>query len=406
VAAVGLSLAMALTACSGDDDGGDSRAGGSTDTTRDKAAAPPAPEQFTGAVEDFYKVPDPLPEGEPGDLIRVQDVGDAAGETTLRIMYHSRDAEDRDRAVTGLVTYPTDASKAPADGWPVVAWAHGTTGINEKCAPSRAGGTAPAFGVQGVAVATDYIGLGPVGELHPYLSKPAEGHSSIDAVRAAGRLEAAHAGTSWLSIGHSQGGHAALSAAELAKEYAPELKLLGTVALAPGSDFDKTFGPVDEVVTRVIASMMLFGAPSEHPDLDPDDYAGPGLEAKKGLVTGECLPAIMVPVAGIPADQFWAKDPLTTEPTKSILLANEVGVTKVDAPLLLIVGTADIQVTFERAKSLYRRLCDLGQETELIVLEGADHGGELGPSGDKVASWLQDRLADKPATDSCGTVNP
>lgn len=402
-----LSLALAVTACSGDDDS-DKSAGGSTGTTAgNKSAAPAPPEQFTGAVEDFYKVPDPLPKGEPGDLIRVQDVGEdpGLGTKTLRVMYHSRDAEDRDRAVTGLVTYPTTA-QPPADGWPVIAWAHGTSGINEKCAPSRAGGTAPALGVQGVAVATDYIGLGPVGELHPYLSKPAEGHSSIDAVRAARQIADAHAGTTWLSVGHSQGGHAALSASELAKKYAPELDLVGTVALAPGSDFDKTFGPVDEVVARVIGAMMLYGATSEHPDLDPADYAGPGLAEKADLVTNECLPAIMVPVAGIPADTFWKQDPLKTEPTKSMLLANEVGVTKVDAPLLLIVGTADIQVNFERAKSLYRRLCDLGQETELVVLEGADHGQELPRTGDKVTSWLQDRLAGKQATDSCGTVSP
>ena len=404
MAAAGLSLALAVTACSGDDDS-DKSAGGSTDTTaaaRDHDA--PAPEQFTGTVEDFYEVPDPLPKGEPGDLIRVQDLGENAGQKTLRIMYHSRDAEDRDRAVTGLVTYPT--SRAPAEGWPVVAWSHGTTGINEKCAPSRAGGTAPAYGVQGVAVASDYIGLGPVGELHPYLSKPAEGHSSIDAVRAARQLLDAHASATWISIGHSQGGHAALSASELAKEYAPELKLIGTVALAPGSDFDKTFGPVDEVVTRVIGAMMLYGATSEHPDLDPADYAGPGLAEKADLVKSECLDVITVPVAGIPADTFWTKDPLTTEPTKSMLLANEVGVTKVDAPLLMVAGTTDIQVNFERAKSLYHRLCDLGQETELIVVEGADHGGIIPATSARVTAWMQDRLAGKPATDSCGTVDP
>ena len=35
--------------------------------------------------------------------------------------------------------------------------------------------------------------------------------------------------------GHSQGGHAALWATSLAKKYTPELKLRGTLALAPAS---------------------------------------------------------------------------------------------------------------------------------------------------------------------------
>src|SRR5680860_1912658 len=105
--------------------------------------------------------------GEPGELIRAQDLGEADGVATVRVMYHSRDAEDRDRAVTGIISYRT--APAPEGGWPVLSWAHGTTGLVSECAPSREGGPAPAFGVDGVHVATDYIGLGPVGEVHPYL---------------------------------------------------------------------------------------------------------------------------------------------------------------------------------------------------------------------------------------------
>src|SRR5688572_17232851 len=137
----------------------------------------PGYEVFTGTVEDFYVVPDPLPAGEPGELIRVQTVAENAAEVTLRVMYHSRDARDRDRAVTGIVTYPT--AQAPEDGWPVVSWAHGGISMASKCAPSRAGIPAPAFGVDGVRVATDYIGLGPVGEISPILSRPSTGHSVI-----------------------------------------------------------------------------------------------------------------------------------------------------------------------------------------------------------------------------------
>ena len=108
----------------------------------------------------------------------------------------------------------------------VVSLANGTVGLAARCALSRRGQPAPRFGVAGVGVVTDYIGLGPVGELHPYLSRLSEGHSVIDAVRAARDLPEAGAGSHWLAIGHSQGGHGALSAHELSVEYAPELELL------------------------------------------------------------------------------------------------------------------------------------------------------------------------------------
>ena len=79
--------------------------------------------------------------------------------------------------------------------------------------------------MKAVAVATDYIGLGPVGERHPYLSRVSEANSVIDAVRAARNLRTAHAGRRWIAIGGSQGGHAVLSANELGERRAPARRL-------------------------------------------------------------------------------------------------------------------------------------------------------------------------------------
>src|SRR5690606_10207192 len=157
----------------------------------------------------------PLPPGEPGDIIRLQLVDQSNGQTTLRMMYHSRDTAGRDRAVTGIVTYP-DAPPPPG-GWPVIRLANGTVGLAPHCALSRAGRPAPTFGSDGVGVVTDYIGLGPVGELHPYLSRVSEAHSVIDAVRAARNIAETGAGDRWLAIGGSQGGHAAIATNELAE---------------------------------------------------------------------------------------------------------------------------------------------------------------------------------------------
>ncbi|MGN6694837.1 MAG: lipase family protein, partial [Aquihabitans sp.] len=246
-----LATALLLAACSGSSDGASTTtAAPAKATTTAEADTDAGPEQYEGSDEDFYVVPDPLPKGEPGDLIRVQDLGRADGQHTVRVMYHSRDAEDRDRAVTGIITYPT--GEAPEGGWPVTSQANGTVGVDGHCALSRQGNPAGDWGVEGVHAVTDYIGMGPVGEIHPYLSGPSEGNSVIDAVRAARNLPDAHAGTQWFSVGHSQGGHGALFAGERADDYAPELDLLGTVSLAPATELTKTYGPVDEVVTRIV----------------------------------------------------------------------------------------------------------------------------------------------------------
>ena len=359
------------------------------------------PEVFTGDVEDFYVVPDPLPAGRPGELIRIQEVGEANGRVTLRIMYHSRDAQDRDRAVTGIVTYPT--APPPKRGWPVISTAHGTTGLASQCAPSRFGGEAPGWGVEGVWVMTDYIGLRPVGELHPYLSKTAEGHAVIDAVRAVRRLPDANAGKRWLAIGHSQGGHGAIAAAELAHRHAPELKLVGTVALAPGAMFDRVYGGIDPIVTTITTLMGLYGATSEHPDIDVTDYVTPEADevASSVFETG-CLDEIteaLIPVAL--AGPFIA-DPRTTEPARSIILGNDVGHIAVKkAPLFLASGTLDDTVVIDRVLDLFERLCANGQVTELVVVEGADHDTVIPLTSEQVTDFLEDRLARREPVDSC-----
>jgi pimeloyl-ACP methyl ester carboxylesterase len=399
---------VAATACAGGDDSGraddadtdtDSAGGAATGAAGEAPAAPP--DEFTGSDDEFYTVPDPLPEGDPGDLIRVQTLGQQDGVTTVRVMYRSVDGQGRDRAVTGLISYPDDPSAAPQGGWPVVSWAHGTTGLATQCAPSRLEGEAPAFGVEGVRVATDYIGLGPIGERHPYLSGASEAHSVIDGVRAARRLADAHAGEAWVAIGHSQGGHAALFANELGRDHAPELDLRGTVAIAPGAALDRTFGPDDRIVPRLVGIMALYGLAEDNPGIDPADYVGPEVAARADVIDDGCLQDIVDAFLGIPEDTFYTRDPLDDPAAREVLEANDPGHVAVESPLLLVYGTADATVVPERVAFLFDRLCEVGQVTETIESPGADHGTVVTQDGAAVTSWLEDRLAGEPAPNAC-----
>jgi Secretory lipase len=358
------------------------------------------PEQYHGDLEGFYRVPRPLPKGRPGDLIRVQDIGASAGHASVRVMYHSVDAAGTDRAVTGVVTYPT--GPPPAGGWPVISTAHGTTGVASICAPSRTATEAPGWGVPGVWAMTDYIGLGPLGEIHPYLSKTAEGNAVIDIVRAARRLPATHAGRRWISIGHSQGGHGALSAHELARRHAPELHLVATVALAPGAMLERVYGGIDPIVTAILTMMGVYGGRSEHPDIDIRDYLTPqALAAAKVFDTG-CLDEItnaLIPVAVAGA---FTHDPRTTEPARSIILANDVGHHPVrGVPVFMASGTKDDRVVIDRFLDLGRRMCAAGQVTEIHVVDGADHGSILPATSAQVTRFITGALAGHRPTNSC-----
>lgn len=205
---------------------------------------------------EFYTPPDPLPPGDPGELIRSEPmplVYEPSGQlgrwvaTGTRIMYRSNDARGDPVAVSG--TYFEPERPWPGAGpRPLIAFAPGTQGQGDQCAPSRIFGQSIHFSsglditlgyeelfvatmvARGFAVVvTDYEGLGTPG-VHTYVNRLAEAQAVLDAARAAKHLP----GTSLIPDGpvalwgYSQGGGASAAAAELAESYAPDLHLVGT----------------------------------------------------------------------------------------------------------------------------------------------------------------------------------
>ena len=185
----------------------------------------------------------------PGELLTARPLTSAAAlpsaSRNYLITYGSSDAAGKPIVVSGTVSLP--ASRAPRHGWPVISWAHGTTGVADVCAPSQdttdglahdylgiIDPTLDTWVARGFVVAqTDYEGLGTPGD-HPYLNGRSEANTVIDVVRAARELDR-RVGSNWFVMGHSQGGQAAIFTAGLAASRAPSLKLLGAVPIAPGS---------------------------------------------------------------------------------------------------------------------------------------------------------------------------
>jgi len=362
------------------------------------ATAAATVEQFAGTAEDFYKVPIPLPAAAPGTLIRTMPVDAPAGEAGLRIMYHSTDDRGRDRAVTGVLYHPTTAP--PAGGWPIVAWAHGTSGLAAACAPSRKPSAPPAFGVQGVRVATDYIGLGPEGEVHPYLSAAAEGHAVIDSVVAARNLPQTGAGTEWLVAGVSQGGHAALVTSEQAAQRLPDVRLVGTVAIAPGSQLGETYG--DDLQARIITAMVLVGIEADDPSVHPSDYLSAAALPAADLIRTKCVQDIIgsaLPLSMAP--DFYTVDPRTSPLGKAWLAKNDPGQVKSDAPLLLVQGGKDLLVLPPRTAALFQRLCALGQVVQQLAIPEGTHDTVTNLAKDQIVPWVAARFAGQPATNDC-----
>ena len=167
----------------------------------------------------------------------------AVADESVVMTYKMLGINNNETQATALLFTPKGTR--PAKGWPIVAWAHGTTGVADQCAPSKnqlnndiTNMITGLLKAGYIVVAPDYEGLGePSGtELHPFLNLKSEAYSITDAVVAAKDYLGSDASNQWMAVGHSQGGQAALGAAQYAVR-ASQMTYKGTVALAPASNF-------------------------------------------------------------------------------------------------------------------------------------------------------------------------
>jgi acetyl esterase/lipase len=390
-----LPAVLLLAACTG---------GGTGRGTPTSGSAPPtaAPER---PPDGFYAVPDPLPPGPPGALIRATPI---AGPPLLpdsrawAILYHSRDFDGRDVAVSGVVVVPPGA--APEGGRPVVVWGHGSVGLADQCAPSHAG-VMGAFGpwLGGllqqdlVVAATDYQGLGTPGPARSLIGLSA-GRAVLDVARAARGLQAAGAGGRVVLAGQSEGGHAVLWAAELARSYAPELQVLGVAATAPGAELATTLRLSRFRPTAVTSgAMLIVVAWSDAYQVAPDVLTPAGRKAVDRLRSRCLLELAKDPVT--PTVRLG--DLLTTPPWPALLARNSPGHAATPAPLLIAQGSDDETVVPAATRALVQRLCHAGDTVELRTYQHAEHFHLPEVAGTDVAAWIGDRLAGRPARSTC-----
>jgi hypothetical protein len=380
-------------------------------TTMNPAASMPPP-----PPRDLYDVPDPLPPAPPGTPIWAERVAAPEGALAWRILYHSRSVRGDDIAVSGLVVVPD--REPPRGGFPVIGYAHGTTGLADSCAPSRraealegaAGANVrgdlplPPFWDAGyVVVATDYEGLGTPGP-HPYLVGGSEARSVLDSIRAARALPEAHAGEPAVVVGISQGGHAALFTGELAEAYAPDAGLRGVVALAPGAELVQAAALLTGDPSVVGFGVAIgYGFAAANPELRLDEVLTPRALAAIDVIETGCIDDILEAYAG-PVAETLRLDRLMQPPWPALLDENTPGRVRSSVRIFVGQGEADPLVIPELTDALVARLCAIGDGVTYRRYPGESHSGVVEASQGDVLAWIADVVAGRPtgtAGDDC-----
>ncbi|OZD85785.1 hypothetical protein CH273_03370 [Rhodococcus sp. 05-339-2] len=331
-----------------------------------------------------------------------------SGVNAARVVYRSVQPGVGEREVSGTVFTPS--GEAPEGGWPVISYAHGTTGIEQACAPSRsasllgASALVQGYTTAGFAVAiTDYEGLGHPGN-HAYLDNITAGYDVIDAVRAL-RTVFPDVGTQWAAFGGSQGGGAAWAANELADSYAPELDLVGAVALAPGANM---VGLVDKAIAGTLTDdqgpllqWVLESLARRDPALNLDDYRSGRAAQDWAALTG-CTPdkagAREDAVNRLGDRDFAPKSDAAADALRRALAAMAVPQGPASAPMLVAYGDADTYIDAAWTDAALERACGYGDVITIDRQAGRGHGDV---NGDAVNQWIGDRFAGVPAQNDC-----
>jgi acetyl esterase/lipase len=352
--------------------------------------------------------------GFAGKLISVQPIfGAPEGARAYRILYWSTGLDSERIEVSGVVIAPR--GPPPPGGRPVVAWAHPTTGVVERCAPSLA--RVVFASIQGLRVmldhgyvvaATDYPGLGTP-EVHPYLVGTSEARAVLDSVRAARAIPDAAAGARFAVWGHSQGGQAALFTGIEAARYAPELKLVGVAAAAPATDLatlmtdDLGTGGGDNITAMTLWSWArVYGAPMDKavaPQAEPviDRLTKLCIERRFDVLTRR------EPTQALEKSFLRINNLADQEPWRRLLEENSPGVLPSDIPVFLAQGSADSLVRPSVTEAYRARLCRNGNRVEFVLAPGVGHAFIARDVASAAVAWMAGRFAGESPPTNCGT---
>ncbi|QVR69061.1 alpha/beta fold hydrolase [Acinetobacter sp. BHS4] len=351
-------------------------------------------------------------------------LGSVAAESSI-LTYKMLGQSGQEVQATSLVFTPN--TPPPVGGWPIVVWAHGTTGVADACAPSKAvladstkDLISKLLAAGYVVVAPDYEGLGTPG-IHPFLNVKSEAFSITDAVVATRNyLLQRNLLTSkkWLTVGHSQGGHAALGAAQYASR--AQLDYKGTVAVAPASNLGgilvdgeaqvanapidikiATYAQLDTYTALVTAGIRNTQPAFNYSQVFTSQISSIAAQAEN-LCSGPLYGAFYEGMSNYAKDHNGTLDGFTrTQPNfmavplvKTFLEKDSQPLqVKVTTPIIIYQGVADSTVPKLATDLLISNATAVGTKINSYVTGNWDHGTVMSSNVDNIVGNVQSLLA-------------
>ncbi|MBE3002303.1 hypothetical protein IDM40_26910 [Nocardiopsis sp. HNM0947] len=370
------------------------------------------------AQNEFYVPPEPLPEGEPGDVIRAEPyeakvdplgIGTFPADT-WRVMYLSTDALGEPMAVTGTVMVPEAEWEGEGER-PLVSYAIGTHGLGSHCAPSvgleqgldyEAAFMKEVVDDGNALVVPDYEGLGTPDE-HTYMVGHSQGAAVLDSLRAATNLDEAEldAESPMGVTGFSQGGGAAVWAGQMQPEYAPDLPLEGVAAGGVPADLDRVAENIDGSLYFTFLAFAAYGYNAAYPELPLEEHLNARGEFLFEKVADGCMIDTLPLGLGKSMDDLLDVDLIGTPEWQARLEENKPGETVPEAPMYLYHSSGDDIIPIDQAEEMTETYCEAGATLEWHETRSGPHiTSFLLDSGD-ARDWLGERMAGAEPESDC-----
>jgi pimeloyl-ACP methyl ester carboxylesterase len=360
----------------------------------------------------FYNAETPF-DAQPGHLIRLEPFSKKlpAGTQGWRLLYVTT-RSNGSLAVASAVVFASKTSSASPR--PVIAWAHGTTGIVSGCAPSVMAdpfANVPAVeriaGEGWVYVAPDYVGLGTAGR-HAYLVGDETARSMLDAVRAANAIPGLFVDRRMVVWGHSQGGHSALWTGIRARDHAPDIELLGVAAQAPASDLTAlVMASKSSVFGKIVSAYVTQAYGATYPGLNVDDELHPFSKVIAQDIASRCVGdrTTLFSVGQtllLPRDGIFRRDP--TQGEFGARLSQNTPRGAISVPVFIAQGVHDDVVLPDIQRRYVAERCAAGLSILYREYDGLDHVSLVGRNSqleNDLVEWTRDRFAGRTTTDNC-----
>jgi len=308
--------------------------------------------------------------------------------------------------------------------FPILGSAAGTTGIDDACAPSRENvavanwgdyeGYNAAFAGQGYAVVfPDYSGFNDTDGLHHYFVADLEARVVLDSLKAiknlAAQINLPLQDKIYLS-GYSQGAHSIFAAADIYKQYAPNLPIAGLITYGAANHtvdllkFNSNLGPY-----LIYAYQDLYGKEVS----DPDKLLQPRFA--RSLVTDhkQCIGSVGnfygYDGSKVYSDELWSSLKNGTVETDfpqfyEALARNISGYGDWNFPSLILQGSTDNITPPEQNVRLLNRLCAEKRPTTYRELASTSHVYTRQRSFKDTLTWIDAVNSGQNFPNSCATL--